>query len=442
MASLAVLTLKEPIIPLVTTFDPESIRNVKLTHYWTSAGGENRSSKMYLPKAADSSNHELLIYVIDQFIDACHNDRLHLSTGVQRYTKFREVIGGDLRVEWQRISDAQANKTTDWFRSDLTNLLEVYLSTTAFEDQREYLRASTKPYEMSCEALASRLRIVSTLSKYLPGSGNQELLPTDDAKKRAYFMLMPMSWRVKFAESGHVLDGNTYSLTSLTRFMGVQQALSKRKDNGGGKRKAAPTGGSGRGHGGRGRYGGRGRGSSGNYQYSSYNRGYGYSGSGYAAAGYNTPRSYQSQGSTTPSSSRGGRGYAGSGRSYQGNRPSPYSSGRGSYTPPSSGRGRIDLRPTYGGSPGRGPTPYVPSFYAETQDHFYGHEEPLPEHHDHYYYGEQPSEPHDHYYEEHTAPQEDHYQVDSNANQGAQEHESESQNNASEDAHWLGEFGF
>ena len=122
MASLSVLTLQEAIIPLICSFDSDSIRTVKVEHKWTTGAAPNQrdaSAKLYLPTCDDPSKKELFLYVVDQFVDACHNDRLHLSTGPSRYTKFREVLGGALRLRWQSLSEARANKTTDTFVEDV-----------------------------------------------------------------------------------------------------------------------------------------------------------------------------------------------------------------------------------------------------------------------------------------------------------------------------------
>lgn len=107
-------------------------------------------------------------------------------------------------------------------------MLQVYFSMTSFQDQKEYIRLVTKPFRMTCEALAARLCVISQLLKHLPGSVGAELLDGKNTKKRdAYFQLMSFAWRVKFAESGHAIDGATYSLTSLTHFMVVQETSSK-----------------------------------------------------------------------------------------------------------------------------------------------------------------------------------------------------------------------
>ena len=141
MAAVSVLTLRNGIIPLVSSFDVSSLQTTKVEHKWTTGNAPNTTdhySKLYLPVVNDPSDKELFLYVIDQFMDASHNDRLHLSTGTSLYTKFRQVLGGDLRIRWQTLSDAQANKTTGTFATDLTAFIAKYLPPSAFEDQEAY----------------------------------------------------------------------------------------------------------------------------------------------------------------------------------------------------------------------------------------------------------------------------------------------------------------
>ena len=165
MASLSVLTLKEGILPLVSSFNTEDVRTVKVEHSWTPANQEAQHAKMYLPVCDDPSNKELFLYVIDQFIDASDNDRLHLSTGNVRYSKFRSVLGGDLRLKWQELSNARANKSVESFLLDQRALIATYLAPSSFDDEREYIRSVTKPFSMSCDALGVRLRVISHLSQ-------------------------------------------------------------------------------------------------------------------------------------------------------------------------------------------------------------------------------------------------------------------------------------
>ena len=435
MASLAVLTLKEAIIPIVPSFNPEDLRTIKVENKWTSAGND-QYAKMYLPVCSDPSQKELFLYVINQFIDAAHPDRLHLTVGTTRYMKFRSVLDGDLRLTWQELSEARANKTIETFNEDLRTFVGIYLQPTSYEDQLEYMRTATKPFSMSCDALGARLRVISQLGQYLPGSYdgmNRRGLYVDmNALKRAYFVLMPSAWRVKFAESGHVLDGD-YNYQNLVRFMSVQELVSKKKNatsQAGGKRRASGRGG-GRGHS-RGR--GRGRMNNGGYRpryggsygsYGSYNRG-----SGFAM----TPASPVPYGNRTPGGRFPGRGIASPGRSGR-------SLGRGSgrsagYSPSRNYMG-----------PGQNP-PLMPNFYTEHYMDDSGHP-----HHDSFVaeHGYDSYAPQEHYHVDDRAyaqRQEQYYHDGSSHGHATAEHghgdvyHAEEGKHGSEDAHWLDEFGF
>ena len=125
-ASLAAVTLCNAIIPVLPSFRAEDLRTVKVEHSWMTGNGANavnHSYKMYLPMCDDLPNKELLLYIIDQFLDAAHNDRLHLSTWPLSCAKFRDIVGGDLHVVWQEISDAQGAKSINSFVEDIDVLV-------------------------------------------------------------------------------------------------------------------------------------------------------------------------------------------------------------------------------------------------------------------------------------------------------------------------------
>jgi hypothetical protein len=89
------------------------------------------------------------------------NERLHLSTGPDCYTKFCLVLQGSLRIAWQTILAARQNKTTDSFDEDVRALINEYYAPSARDDQLEYMRSAFKPYGMTVEALAARIKVIS-----------------------------------------------------------------------------------------------------------------------------------------------------------------------------------------------------------------------------------------------------------------------------------------
>ena len=247
---------------------------VKVENHWTESttgtrsADRDRTAKVYLPLIEDPSQKELFFYVIDQFYDAMGSDRLNLKNEAF-YTKFRFVLGGSLRLEWQTISAAQNNKDLDHFHQDVRALIDEHFASTARDDQLEYMRGAFKPFGMSVEALAARIKVISRLSRFLPGSWDGTnrlyLYETDSQYKRVLFTMVPMAWRIKFAETAHQLDDQNYKYSSLVQYLSLQEAIEK---NARGKKRAHESSGS---HGGRGRGSSRGCGRGGGR--GSYGRG-------------------------------------------------------------------------------------------------------------------------------------------------------------------------
>ena len=139
---------------------------VKVENHWTEptagtrSADRDRTAKVYLPLIEDPSQKELFFYVIDQFYDAMGSDRLNLKNEAF-YTKFRFVLGGSLRLEWQTISAAQNNKDLEHFHQDVRALIDEHFASTARDDQLEYMRGAFKPFGMSVESLAARIKVIS-----------------------------------------------------------------------------------------------------------------------------------------------------------------------------------------------------------------------------------------------------------------------------------------
>ncbi len=375
MAAVPALALREAIIPLATTFSTDDLNMVKVEHHWTEgADARDRSAKMYLPTCDDPSKKELFLYVIDQFLDAMSNDRLHLSTGPNRYSKFRVVVNGSIRLAWQTISANRANKTTDTFDEDLRTLINQYLAPTARADQLEYLRTVIKPYGMSTEELSGRIRVLSRLGRLLPGSYDEApstydpLYESERDYKRALFGMMPMAWRIKFAETGHELDDAAYQYSQLTRYMSLQEAIEK---SSGRKRprQNIPSGGRGRGRGPGGRGYGRGRGR--DHGGRGYGRGRGRGYGDYSSYGGNYP----------PPNNRFLQAAAG-GRYGQGR---GMSSPRAGYQSPRGGGRPVTASPRRPIAQGQGRPPVFPQF--TTDEHYYEHD-PGYGYGDEHYYGD------------------------------------------------------
>ena len=465
MTSVAGLTLREAILPLKSTLDLEELRTTKVEWHWTTTAGNERSSKMYLPVCDDPAKKELFIYVIDQFFDATDASRLHLTTGPSRYSKFRQVVEGSLRIEWQMLSDARVDKTLDNFAVDLRTLVNKFFLPSSRADQTEYLHHAVKPFNMTVNEVSSRLQVISQLARFLPGSwlndGNtQPLYGTETEKKRAFFQLMPMAWRIKFAETDHRLEDNAYTYAMLTNYMSLQEAIDKRQR--GLKRPYSATSSGGRG---RGSSGGRGRGTPG--------RGRGSGGRGFGGRGYNRgnygnypPQRSQGRGASFGSpnpyiaGAQGGRfgGYGSPSRrgGYAGGTPPRVSFSPSPRSPPARGAGR-----------GRGVPPAFPQFMAEDQYYQQGYDQQQQDQYaydqsypteqeqyyqdqfyqgdDQYYQGDEQYYQHEEQYQQgggyyDQSHHDQYYHGNQQQHQGQYEDANEGQ--PEEDAHFLQDFGY
>jgi hypothetical protein len=93
------------------------------------------------------------------------------------------------------------------------------MPSNSFLIQQRYFNKATKPYGMDCFAAASRLRLINTLSVYLPGSSGLRLFPNDTALKSAFYKLMLPAWQLAFDVSGNQLHDAAYTLQKLVNFM-------------------------------------------------------------------------------------------------------------------------------------------------------------------------------------------------------------------------------
>ena len=371
MASIAALSLKDPVLPLQQATSYDEIIFVKIRHYYDDNGTE-RYREAKLPFCPDISDKELLVHVVHNFLVNCENERLHIHLAADRYSRFGEVVGGELRMTWNAISAARTVKDDASFLADLADFVSRYFRSTAFHDQAAFLNNAKKPFKMTCPELAGRLRVLNQYGRYLPGNGGAASLFDENALKRVFYGMMLDEWKLQFALLGQRLDDPAYTFKHLTDFMSLQEEIYNAKSN---KRKSphhpsqGDRGGRGGRHG-RGRgYGGRGRGRSNNGGYlTGYSSGRGYGGyNGYGSYGRApyTPRYQQGQYGgaqpITPGTSGSGGSHGGSSSQGRGGYSSPGGRGNGGGNG-NGGRGRYGFMHNRG----RGPTPYVPTFYGDS----------------------------------------------------------------------------
>ena len=149
-------------------------------------------------------------------------------------------MGGDLRTTWDqtiaKLLQTLVHPTaaalaaavtaglapppaTNWARTDanfltdgIPHFIRCFFPSNAFLIQQEYIRTTMKPKALDVYALSGRLRLLNTLSQYLPGSGNLSMFTTPIDEKNAFFHMMLPQWQLKFSDSGHELDDPNYLL--------------------------------------------------------------------------------------------------------------------------------------------------------------------------------------------------------------------------------------
>ena len=236
----------------------EEYTTVRLSHSWDENAGPaahpcwvTRTRKADVPFAPNSQDKERLLRVVHEYHDAIQPSHLNITDAQEIYDNFRLTLGGDLCTTWdQTIAEllqtlvpptAAALATavtaglppppaTNWARTDanfltdgVSHFIRCFFPSNAFLIQQEYIHTTMKPKALDVYALSGHLRLLNTLSQYLPGSGNLSMFTTPIDDKNAFFCMMLPQWQLKFSDSGHELDDPNYSYDRLVQFMVNQQ---------------------------------------------------------------------------------------------------------------------------------------------------------------------------------------------------------------------------
>lgn len=213
-------------IPLIARTAYTDYPTVRL-HNTTPAAGDAPAvdHRVELPICPHMEDPEQLVRVIHEFLDACDSS-LDIPVA-NRYVRLREVLGGEIRSNWDAIVDETpaAARTAANLPVKIRELTSSAFPSNAFFLQDELLRQAKKPYFMTCFALSARLKLINTLSVYLPGSNNIRLYPDALSLKRAYMRLMPDNWQNLFVTAGNRFERDDYPFQALVDFMDIQRRL-------------------------------------------------------------------------------------------------------------------------------------------------------------------------------------------------------------------------
>lgn len=164
--------------PVLPYGDHPTIRLVtQHTTAATTAGGSDTtfSQKQDLAFAPDNTDIEHINCALSDFSKA-YSDALLKLHDTECHKKASEVLGGDRKVIWDDTINVSTNKLDADFPTNVCAFLSDFLPSNYFLVQQEYLHGAAKSFHMTCFNVASCLRLINSMSIYLPGSGGSQLL--------------------------------------------------------------------------------------------------------------------------------------------------------------------------------------------------------------------------------------------------------------------------
>ena len=178
--------------------------------------GEPRFDKRLteIPKA-DPTNVESILRMVLEFEDACHLSRLAIITGPLKFARFRDFLQGTMRDKWDQIKIQQQTETLTTFTAAQKTFLQHYIKPTDLSDQKRYMDNLRKPVQVSVLEIADRLESINNLTRYFPETQGNTLYTPSELKIVLHNM-MPTTWKMEFAKSGHTFFGDEISYQCLT----------------------------------------------------------------------------------------------------------------------------------------------------------------------------------------------------------------------------------
>ena len=164
--------------------------------------------KRDVPFCPDSSDKERLLRVIDEYLETCPDNILHIHDA-DRYENFRQIIGGSMKTLLTQIVNEDrpnpAQHTDHNFLIDVRTFVRRHCPSNAADLFKTYLAdpKTVKPNDFDCYETRSRLELLNKLTRFLPGAGGDPIFITDLSLRNAFFQLMLDPWQLKFTENGN-----------------------------------------------------------------------------------------------------------------------------------------------------------------------------------------------------------------------------------------------
>ena len=129
--------------------------NVCLKYTHTPEGSGPITHKCDVVFCPDITDKECLLCIIDEFIDSCSPNLLHLDDA-DHYTLFCQGIGGFLKATWDTVlattHPGVADHTNANFPMDVCTFVHCYLPSNSSTLQNDYfdIPCTTKPHDYDC----------------------------------------------------------------------------------------------------------------------------------------------------------------------------------------------------------------------------------------------------------------------------------------------------
>ena len=201
---------------LVTSERPTNQETVKLDY----TRADQTVGKKTLP-TTDGSTLEQTLYVITEFQEAATQSGWDAAL---RFTRFREVLTGNARTEWDTALAAQpANRNLAVFQDTVREMIKVKTGHGSFQSFVEYLSMLKKPNSMAPGEFISRLQTLFRYSEKLCNEDGSAPVPLSDLQKRRYILrAFPDPWITNFQNAGKNVA--TTTIAEIQQYMTQQAA--------------------------------------------------------------------------------------------------------------------------------------------------------------------------------------------------------------------------
>ena len=230
---------KNPIIPLISDYDPDNTQYIEHTLKIRNDAGREEISQMKVPIIGNHSNDEAFLTFLYKFGRA--RKCLGWTDGPTLFKKFEMSLEGTFQRLWTRFLDdlGEVDKDEELFDLCVANLVSDKYEDDTWSDMVDYLRSIRKPKSLSAKMLLSRIEEILEATQQLLNAPNPVV--SEEELKRIYLKAFPIAWQENFLHSGRSAGSST--LTGIRQYMILQEGHAVNRTNSGSNNGSGPTNG-------------------------------------------------------------------------------------------------------------------------------------------------------------------------------------------------------